>query len=137
METTGYGKFVMNQPIGCKHWAIAEGYIPAYSNGPEPQFTSHETVCILNTADQDAHVQITIFYSNKEPIGPYQITIPARRTKHIRFNDQLTQSQFLTILTSPAQSSQTYLSLYNIPVSTPDKRRMPCSVLWLMLTALR
>jgi len=43
----------MNKPIGCKCWAIAEGYIPAYSNGLEPQFTSHETVCILNTSDQD------------------------------------------------------------------------------------
>jgi hypothetical protein len=77
----------MNKPIRCKCWAIAEGYIPAYSNGPEPQFTSHETVCILNTSDQDAHVQITIFYSDKEPVGPYRVTVPARRTKHIRFNN--------------------------------------------------
>lgn len=77
----------MNKPIGCKCWAIAEGYIPAYSNGPEPQFTSHETVCILNTSDQDAQVQITIFFSDKEPVGPYRLTVPARRTKHIRFNN--------------------------------------------------
>ena len=77
----------MNKPIGCKCWAIAEGYIPAYSNGPEPQFTSHETVCILNTSDQDAQVQITIFFSDKEPVGPYRLTVPARRTNHIRFND--------------------------------------------------
>ncbi|MBD0301891.1 MAG: sensory rhodopsin transducer [Tolypothrix sp. T3-bin4] len=77
----------MNKPIGCKCWAIAEGYIPAYSNGSEPQFTSHETVCILNTSDQDAHVQITIFYSDKEPVVPYRVTVPARRTKHIRFNN--------------------------------------------------
>ena len=77
----------MNKSIGSKCWVIAEGYIPAYSNGPEPQFTSHETVCILNTSDQDAHVQITIFYSDKEPVGPYRVTVPARRTKHIRFNN--------------------------------------------------
>lgn len=77
----------MNKPIGCKCWAIAEGYIPVYSNGSEPQFTSHETVCILNTSDQDAHVQITIFYSDKEPVDPYRVTVPARRTKHIRFNN--------------------------------------------------
>ena len=46
----------MNKPIGQTRWAIAEGYIPAYSNGPEPQFTSHETACMLNTSDQDANV---------------------------------------------------------------------------------
>lgn len=77
----------MNKPIGCKCWAIAEGYIPAYSNGSEPQFTSHETVCILNTSDQDAHVQITIFYSDKEPVDLYRVTVSARRTKHICFNN--------------------------------------------------
>ncbi|MBD0262008.1 MAG: sensory rhodopsin transducer [Tolypothrix sp. Co-bin9] len=77
----------MSQLIGRTCWAIAEGYIPPYSNGPEPQFISHETVCILNASDQDAHVEITIYYSDKEPVGPYQVTVSARRTKHIRFND--------------------------------------------------
>jgi hypothetical protein len=77
----------MNQPLGQKQWAIPEGYIPAYSNGPEPQFTSHETACLLNTSDRDAHVEITIYFSDREPVGPYQVTVPARRTKHLRFND--------------------------------------------------
>ncbi|MBA3752924.1 MAG: sensory rhodopsin transducer [Nitrospira sp.] len=54
-------------------WAIAEGYIPPYSHGPEPQFTSHETACLLNVSDRDAHVQITVFYSDREPVGPYRI----------------------------------------------------------------
>jgi len=72
---------------GVKRWAIAEGYIPAESHGPEPQFTSHETVCILNTTDNDARVTITIFYSDREPSGPYRVSVPARRTKHVRFND--------------------------------------------------
>ena len=77
----------MNSHIGRKRWAIAEGYIPGWSNGPEPQFISHETVCILNASDEDAHVQITVFFSDREPAGPYKETVPARRTKHIRFND--------------------------------------------------
>jgi hypothetical protein len=73
--------------IGAKRWAIAEGYIPPYSHGPEPQFTSHETVCILNTGDTEAAVEITIFYSDREPGGPYRLKIPPRRTRHIRFNN--------------------------------------------------
>jgi hypothetical protein len=77
----------MSKSIGQTRWAIAEGYIPAYSNGPEPQFTSHETVCILNAGNEDAQVEITIFYSDREPVGPYNITVPARRTRHIRFNN--------------------------------------------------
>lgn len=74
-------------PIGRTRWAIAEGYIPSYSHGPEPQFTSHETACLLNVSDQDAQVRITVFYSDREPVGPYRMTVPARRTRHIRFND--------------------------------------------------
>ena len=73
--------------LGSKRWAIAEGYIPSYSHGPGPQLTSHETVCILNTNDRDAHVKITIYFSDREPAGPYRITVPARRTRHVRFND--------------------------------------------------
>jgi hypothetical protein len=74
-------------PIGAKQWAIAEGYIPPYSHGPQPQLTSHETVCILNATDTDARVEITIYYSDREPGGPYRLTVPARRTQHVRFND--------------------------------------------------
>jgi hypothetical protein len=77
----------MNKPIGQTRWAIAEGYIPSWGNGPEPQFTSHETACMLNTSDQDAHVEITIYFSDKEPVGPYRVTVPARRTLHMRFNN--------------------------------------------------
>ncbi|MEP6887562.1 MAG: sensory rhodopsin transducer [Nitrospirales bacterium] len=77
----------MREPLGSRFWAIAEGYIPEGSHGPEPQLLSHETACVLNIGDQDAHVRITIFYTDREPVGPYCVTIPARRTKHIRFND--------------------------------------------------
>ena len=77
----------MNEPIGRKRWAIAEGYIPAWSNGPEPEMTSHETACILNAGERDAHVRITLFFSDRDPVGPYEITVPARRTRHVRFND--------------------------------------------------
>ncbi len=73
--------------IGKKVWAIAEGYIPGWSHGPEPELTSHETACILNATDNEAHLEIIIYFSDKEPVGPYKITVPARRTKHLRFND--------------------------------------------------
>jgi hypothetical protein len=75
------------EPIGRKRWAIAEGYIPPSSTGPHPQMTSHETVCLLNTGPRDAHVSITVFYTDRSPVGPYQVVVPAERTRHVRFND--------------------------------------------------
>ncbi len=77
----------MSPSMGAKRWAIPEGYIPAESHGPEPQMTSHETACLLNVSNDPAHVVVTIFYADREPAGPYQITVPPRRTSHIRFND--------------------------------------------------
>ena len=77
----------MKNPIGHKRWAIAEGYIPESSHGPEPQMISHETACLLNASNRDAHVEITIYFTDRDPVGPYRITVPARRTNHVRFND--------------------------------------------------
>jgi hypothetical protein len=74
-------------PIGRRRWAIAEGYIPTWSNGPEPEMLSHETVCILNAGDRVANVEITIFFADRDPAGPYRIAVEPRRTSHVRFND--------------------------------------------------
>jgi hypothetical protein len=72
----------MPKPIGRTRWAIAEGWIPGESTGPEPEMTSHETLCFLNTGDRDAHVEITLYFEDREPVGPYHLTVPARRTVH-------------------------------------------------------
>ena len=75
------------RPIGRKRWAIAEGFIPESSHGPEPQMTSHETACLLNANDDPAHVEITVYFEDREPAGPYRLTVPGRRTLHLRFNE--------------------------------------------------
>jgi hypothetical protein len=76
----------MNE-VGSKTWVIPEGWIPPESSGPQPAMLSHETACILNVNDQDAHVEITLYFADREPIGPYRLTVAARRTRHQRFND--------------------------------------------------
>ena len=73
--------------LGKKVWVIAEGYIPPYGTGKEPEFTSHETACILNTGEEKAEVEITLFFADKDPVGPYKVSVEPRRTKHLRFND--------------------------------------------------
>jgi hypothetical protein len=72
--------------IGKKRWAIAEGYIPSESVSNERALVSHETACILNAGDDDAHITLTVFFTNREPVI-YKLVVPARRTTHLRFND--------------------------------------------------
>jgi hypothetical protein len=76
-----------SNPIGCTRWAIAEGYLPEASHGPAPELESHEACCILNTGERDAAIEITIYYTDRQPVGPYRFTVPAQRTCHLRYND--------------------------------------------------
>lgn len=74
-------------PIGHRRWAIPEGYIPGRSHGPTPEMLSHETACLLNASSDDARVEIRIYFAEREPVGPYRVRVPARRTLHLRFNE--------------------------------------------------
>ena len=73
--------------IGKRRWAIAEGYISDGSHGPE-ELQSHETACILNANDSDASIEIWVYFTDRDPAGPFEVAVPARRTVHVRF-DQL------------------------------------------------
>jgi hypothetical protein len=72
--------------IGKTRWAIPEGYIPSGSCSTDRALTSHETACILNAGDEDANIKLTVFFTDREPVI-YQISVAARRTLHLRFND--------------------------------------------------
>lgn len=73
--------------IGHKRWVIADGYIPPASTGTHRELVSHDALCILNCGLQEAQVQITVFFSDREPAGPYRFTVEAARTRHLRFNE--------------------------------------------------
>ena len=69
--------------IGAVRWAIAEGYIPSGGLSQDPTLASHETVCILNASDREAHLRITVFFANRAPASPYLVIVPAQRARHI------------------------------------------------------
>ncbi|WP_427913511.1 sensory rhodopsin transducer [Ramlibacter sp. MMS24-I3-19] len=73
--------------IGRTAWAVAEGYIPSQSTGSGRALESHEAICLLNAGQADAHVTITLYFADRDPAGPYRVTVGARRTLHLRFND--------------------------------------------------
>ena len=75
------------QALGKRRWIIAEGYLPPSGDDRTRQTASHETACILNTGDAPAQVRLTVYFSDREPAGPYRVLVPARRTLHLRFND--------------------------------------------------
>ena len=72
---------------GGKHGQFRKDHIPAESTGPAPTLTSHEACCILNASPEDAQVEITIFFEDRDPAGSYHFPVAAHRTRHLRFNN--------------------------------------------------
>ena len=58
----------MSEPTVRKRWVIAEATSPPGLTAPSPQFTSHETACILNASEEEAYVEITIYSSHRESV---------------------------------------------------------------------
>jgi hypothetical protein len=52
--------------------------------------------------------RVTVFFANREPAGPYRVTVPAKRTRHVRF-DQLDDPEPIPkdTRTTPACSTRT------------------------------
>jgi hypothetical protein len=100
--------------IGKCVWAIAEGYIPTGDGFTDRALGSHETACILNAGDRDAHIELTIFFADREPVR-YALTVPARRTRHVRFDD---------LIGPPVPRDTDYASLFvsDVPVVVQHTR---------------
>lgn len=76
-----------SQSLGRRVWVIPDGYLPSGTEHLSPAMASHEAACILNTGDNEAAIEITVYFRDREPIGPYRVTVGARRTVHLRLND--------------------------------------------------
>lgn len=114
---------------GVTRWVIAEGYVPSRRRAPEPQMTSHETACILNAGDTDAHVQLTIYFSDRETAGPYRLTVGARRTLGCTSGSTswTIPNRSPETPTSPASSSRTSRSSCSTPGWTAGRQSSVCS----------
>lgn len=100
--------------IGKRTWAIAEGYIPSGGPYSDRALMPHETACILNPAARDAHIELTLFFADREPVI-YRIVVEARRTKHLRFDD---------LIGPPVPRDTDYASLFvsDVPIVVQHTR---------------
>ena len=69
---------------GKKVWLAADCYFDSAYNGQ----VSHEAICVLNTSDKDAQINITLFFEDREPLGGFSAKCGARRTNHIRMDKE-------------------------------------------------
>lgn len=73
--------------LGRTTWVFSAGFAPSRSTGHEPEFTSRNTLCLLNTGEQEACVRLIFYYEDAEPVGPFEVLVEPQRVKHQRIND--------------------------------------------------
>ncbi len=93
---------------GKKTWLIADGYWESQSNGTP----SHDALCVLNTSDTDAQIELIIYFEDDEPLTGFSVTCKARRTNHIRM-DKLTNKKGLPI---PKDKPYAILATSNVEI---------------------
>ncbi len=67
-----------------QRWFVPDAYIPPRSTPPQ---ISHESICVLNESDQDASLQITAYFADREPERSDAMVLGARRAVHLRTDD--------------------------------------------------
>jgi hypothetical protein len=77
----------VTRAVGKRVWVVAGGHVPLVSRGPEPAFTSHDRLAILNAGGRPARVELTLYYADAEPVGPYCIDVAPRRVRKVRLNE--------------------------------------------------
>lgn len=73
--------------IGALRWTVSAGHAPSAATGPEPLFTSHDALGLLNAGDTIANVRLHVHYALRDAVGPYRLGIAPRRMRRIRIND--------------------------------------------------
>lgn len=66
---------------GKKEWYVIDGYRPSPTPDPNAEYIGHESVMILNTNEEDAHLLISVYFEDRDPIENIPFTVPAKRIR--------------------------------------------------------
>jgi len=72
------------EAIGNKIWAFPDAELPMPGDYPAK---GHESVIILNTSDQDAVCNLTIYYTDCEPVEGIEVVVGAKRVRCLRMDN--------------------------------------------------
>lgn len=73
----------MAKAYGKNVWLIPDGFLHSVSLNEQ---VSHEAVCVLNTSDKDAKINLTLYFEDRAPMTGFSADCAAGRTHHIRLD---------------------------------------------------
>ena len=73
----------LSKAYGKKTWLIPDAFLHSVSMNDQ---VSHEAICVLNTSDTDAAIQLTLYFEDRDKIMDFTAHCGAGKTHHIRLD---------------------------------------------------
>lgn len=73
---------------GKKQWYIVDGYRPSPTPDPAAVYEGHESIMILNPNPKDAHVLISVFFEDRDPVENIPYLVPAKRIRCFKSHEK-------------------------------------------------
>ena len=73
---------------GKKQWYIVDGYRPSPTPDPAAVYEGHESIMILNPNAKDAHVLISVFFEDRDPVEDIPYLVPAKRIRCFKSHEK-------------------------------------------------
>lgn len=108
----GYGERV---------WIFPDAELPPVGVNSIP---GHESIIITNTDTEDAHITITLFYVDKEPVKAVEVVVKGRRVRCLRTDEAKDFGEF----TAAFEEQYAIMLESDIPVVAQYGRAEPRSV---------
>ncbi len=67
---------------GKKSWLIPDAFLALVSKGQ----VSHEAICVVNTSDVDADINLTLFFEDRPMLTGFSAKCGAKMTHHVRLD---------------------------------------------------
>ena len=80
-------------PEGKLTWIFPDGDLPP-AGEPGLPLEGHESLIVLNTGDQDAEIEIDVYFMDREPEEGIRVTCGARRVNCFRIDKPLGDRQY-------------------------------------------
>lgn len=70
---------------GKKVWVFPDAELPPVGVNNIP---GHESIIVLNTGKEDAHLEFTLFYTDRDPVKISDVTVQAEKVRCFRTNEE-------------------------------------------------
>ena len=77
--------------LGKNIWVFPDAFLPIkgnpYKTSTSGDQFSHESLCIVNSNDENSELNIMFLFEDRDPIDDFKCTINAKRSLHLRLDN--------------------------------------------------